>query len=344
MESIRFKGDELSGQIPGRVSIIMAAYNGQKYIADSIRSVIAQTFQDWELIVVDDGSVDGTAEIVRRLQSSDCRIHFIYQSNGKQAKARNTGIRHSSGEFIAFLDQDDMWVDNKLEKQVEVLSATDVDVVFSDGFYFQGDNIFDEANRFSTVDGKFDGDSFFRLSFTINRIPILSAIVRRKSLVRIGLFEEDPQYQNCDDYDLWLRLADAGATFFGMRDVLVRYRLHPDQASNNLIQTLKAEIIILEKYRYNTKLDEGEKQFRLRTKYRELVSALIDDNRTDEAVDYYKLLFARDDRKLKTLVRLFLLRFWPGRYKDWNRQLIRICAGIDHRVIQPIRNIRRLAG
>jgi glycosyltransferase involved in cell wall biosynthesis len=344
MESIRFKEDESSGPVPGRVSIIMPAYNGQKYIAESISSVIAQTYQNWELIVVDDGSVDRTAEIVRSLQTSDRRIHYIYQSNGKQAKARNTGIRHSSGEFIAFLDQDDLWVEKKLEKQVEVLAETDIDVVFSDGFYFPGDNIFYEANRFSTIGGKFDGDSFFRLSFTINRIPILSAIVRRKSLLGVGLFDEDPQYLNCDDYDLWLRLANAGTTFFGMSDLLVRYRIHPDQASKNIIQTHKAEISILEKYRYNTKLDEGEKQLRLRTKYRDLVYALIDGNRTNEAVNYYKLLFARDDRKLKTLVRLFLLRFWPGRYKDWNSQLIRVSAGIDHRVIQPLKNMRRVAG
>lgn len=344
MKSIPFNVPELSGPVPGRVSIIMPAYNGQKYIAESIYSVIAQTYQNWELIVVDDGSVDRTAEIVRCLQISDRRIHYIYQSNGKQAKARNTGIRHSNGEFIAFLDQDDLWVEQKLEKQIEVLAEADIDVVFSDGFCFLGDDVFYEANRFSTLTGKYDGDSFFRLSFIINRIPVLSAMVRRKSLVRVGMFEEDPQYQNCDDYDLWLRLADAGANFFGMSDYLVRYRLHPDQASTNIIQTFKAEISILEKYRYTTKLDEGEKQLRIRTRYRDLVNALIDGNRTNEAVNYYKLLFARDDRKLNTLVRLLILTFWPGRYKDWNSQLIKISADIDHRVIQPIKNIRRVAG
>src|SRR5919106_5413407 len=96
------------------VSVIMPAYNAEKYIAGSIRSVIVQTYSDWELIVVDDGSTDSTATVVQEFVARDPRIKYIFQENGRLGKARNTGIRNSSGPLIAFLDSDDLWVPIKL--------------------------------------------------------------------------------------------------------------------------------------------------------------------------------------------------------------------------------------
>src|SRR5437763_14589481 len=114
------------------VSVIIPAFNAELYIGAAIQSVISQSFQDWDLIVVNDGSTDATPTIVSDFARRDPRIRLINQQNGKLAKARNSGIAAASGEFIAFLDADDVWVPDKLEKQVNAFYAHNVDVVFSD--------------------------------------------------------------------------------------------------------------------------------------------------------------------------------------------------------------------
>src|SRR5262249_21149111 len=163
-----------------------------------------------------------------------------FQPNGKQGKARNRAIRQARGELIAFLDQDDLWMERKLELQLKVLDETSADVIFSDGYIFEGDDVTNEAVTFPTIFGQFDGAEFFNLLFAQNRIPILSALVRKNAIEKVGGLEEDIQYQNCDDYDLWLRMAADGATFYGLNEKLVRYRMHSGQASKNSVQMLKA--------------------------------------------------------------------------------------------------------
>src|SRR6185369_4654551 len=112
------------------VSIIMPAYNAGKYIADSIRSVLAQTYSNWELIVVDDGSTDDTAAIVQDFTKREGRVRYIYQENGRLGKARNTGVRNSQGDLIAFLDSDDLWIETKLELQLRALREQNADLVY----------------------------------------------------------------------------------------------------------------------------------------------------------------------------------------------------------------------
>src|ERR1044072_6081218 len=99
------------------VSIIMPAYNAERYIAASIESVLAQTYSDWELIVVDDGSTDRTATVTQEFVKRDPRIKYIFQENGRLGKARNTGIKNSRGPLIAFLDSDALWIETNLAAQ-----------------------------------------------------------------------------------------------------------------------------------------------------------------------------------------------------------------------------------
>src|ERR1044071_7783966 len=103
------------------VSVIMPAYNAERYIAASVRSVLAQTYQNWELIIVDDGSTDGTAAVAKSFAEADGRVRYVYQPNGRLGNARNTGIRHARGPLIAFLDSDDLWMERKLELQLKAM-------------------------------------------------------------------------------------------------------------------------------------------------------------------------------------------------------------------------------
>src|ERR1051325_4147820 len=123
-----------------RVSIIMPAYNAGRYVEEAIRSVVGQSYADWELIVVDDGSTDETANIVRAYTATDNRVRYLHQENGRQGKARNTGVANSTGSLVAFLDADDLWLSEKLELQVHALQEMEADLVYSAGFVFvEGD-------------------------------------------------------------------------------------------------------------------------------------------------------------------------------------------------------------
>jgi teichuronic acid biosynthesis glycosyltransferase TuaG len=208
------------------VSVIMPAFNSERYIAQAIRTVIAQTVENWELIVVDDGSMDGTAAVVAQFVKQDSRVKYVYQKNAGLGNARNTAFRHSSGDLIAFLDSDDLWLSNKLQLQIDAMTREEVDVVYTNGFIFAGDNIADESTTFPIIPGQRTGPEMLNELLIRNSIPVLSVMARRRVLEDAGGFNEDVRGRGCEDYDLWLRLARQGATFFGLDEKLVRYRRH----------------------------------------------------------------------------------------------------------------------
>ena len=114
------------------ISVIIPAYNCSKLIPNAIESVLGQTYSNLELIVVDDGSTDNTAEIILNYKNYNNNMKYIYQNNGGVSKARNTGIKQSVGEYIAFLDADDIWDKNKLEIQMKVINnCKNIDMIFS---------------------------------------------------------------------------------------------------------------------------------------------------------------------------------------------------------------------
>jgi len=237
------------------VSIIMPAFNTEKYISESIQSVSAQTYQRWELIIVDDGSTDGTAEIARWFAASDSRIRCLFQMNQRQAKARNVGNKQAEGELVAFLDSDDLWMREKLELQVRALQENVADLVFSDGFIFQDNNVVDESSTHSTPVGGFDGAEMVATLMPVNRIPMSSVLMRRRVLEEVGGFDESPRYHGCEDYDLWLTIARRGYRFYGMGEWLVRYRVHSGSTSRQTAAMLRSEVAVVEKHQRHTEED-----------------------------------------------------------------------------------------
>src|SRR5437588_4956546 len=206
------------------ISVIMPAFNAAQHIRQSIQSVLEQTFDDWDLIVVDDGSTDETASVVASFR--DSRIRCIRRENGGQAAARNTGITSTHGEFIAFLDADDLWLLEKLDRQLDVARRTRADVVYCDGYVFFDSCNDERSDYFAFVPGLKGWSTMKTLLYQYNRIATLSAMVKRNVIESVGLFDESRLFQNCEDYELWLRLARAGKTLYGMSDKLMRYPRH----------------------------------------------------------------------------------------------------------------------
>jgi glycosyltransferase involved in cell wall biosynthesis len=183
-----------------RVSVVMAAYNYGQYIAQAIQSVIDQTFTDWELIVVDDGSTDDTCEVVQQFLS-DSRIHYHRQENRGQPQAKNEGIKLSRGSLVAFLDADDAWLPTKLEKQI-ILFRQDpnLGVAYTSLYFMDPTGMIMFREKREMVRGDVLQKTLIR-----NVSPFCSSIVRREVFDDVGLFDESIPL--AIDYELWLRVA-----------------------------------------------------------------------------------------------------------------------------------------
>jgi teichuronic acid biosynthesis glycosyltransferase TuaG len=208
----------------------MPAYNAEKYIAEAIHSIIQQTYTSWELIVVDDGSVDKTASIIKDLAVNDKRIIYIYQENGSQGKARNNGISHARGEYIAFLDADDCWVPEKLNLQVDIMRKNKIDLTFSDAYVFEDKPLF--GKKLDVTAGYYKGEEAVHQFLFCNYIPILTVLVSKTAIDKVNGFSEKNDIQNAEDYHLWIRMLINGASFLGIDSSLAHYRIHQSSATS----------------------------------------------------------------------------------------------------------------
>jgi glycosyltransferase involved in cell wall biosynthesis len=210
------------------VSVIMPAFNVEAYISEAIHSVIRQTYPHWELIVVDDGSTDKTREIVDGYMREDPRIRYIHQKNSGPAAARNRGIQASRGRYIAFLDSDDIWYLDKLEKQMDFLSSHPGYVVYGGRNYIRkGGSGFKESGQIRLFKN-FDSirENFEYILFHPN-LTITSTVLFEKSLLdKTGYFDESLHI--CEDDHLFIRMA--ALSYFHALNEPVDYRRKHDES------------------------------------------------------------------------------------------------------------------
>jgi glycosyltransferase involved in cell wall biosynthesis len=189
----------------GFISVIMPAYNCEKYIIDAIESVLAQTYKNFEIIVIDDGSTDNTREVLRKYIENGT-IRYTYQKNAGVSTARNTGIRQAEGDLIAFLDSDDLWLNHKLQVQSDLFKKYPaVDCL-------GGDLIgIDESYEYSdTEEMKIDKIEYETMIIQ-NKLRTSTVMVKKEILPKSGLFDEGLTY--AEDRDLWLRISKAGSCY-----------------------------------------------------------------------------------------------------------------------------------
>lgn len=218
-------------------SVIIAAYNAEKYIAQAIESVLAQSYPCVECIVVDDGSTDRTAEIVARYGD---RVRYLHQANAERSAARNNGMARATGQYLSFLDADDLLVPEKLAEQVAFLEAhPEFDVVYSRVAYFNEA----DGSGFSAQRRTPTGDILPELLYS-NFITIHSPLIRRAAVQRTEGF--DPARNRFEDWDFFLRLGLAGARF-GFQDLLhAKVRLHPENTISDRVKMFEAKFRVAE--------------------------------------------------------------------------------------------------
>jgi glycosyltransferase involved in cell wall biosynthesis len=217
------------GSANPRVSIIMPVWNRAQLIEHSVRSALQQSFRDFELIVVDDGSTDDSA--ARALASGDPRVLVQRQPHsGRPAVARNAGVRSARGEYLAFLDSDDLWVSDKLERQVRCLDQRpDAAMVYGLASLFDGRR---ERGVCGPKVARVPESIFQLLLFDGNFIQASTVLLRRDVCVRLGGFGEAAALRAVEDFELWLRVTREHPALFLPR-VLARYRVHAGGLSSD---------------------------------------------------------------------------------------------------------------
>lgn len=200
------------------VSVVIPTYNCPEFLKAAVESVLAQTFTEIEVVVVDDGSTDNTAELVREF---DNRVKYVYQNNAGTAAARNTGIRNSNGSIIAFLDHDDLWLPEKLERELPVLQSND-----KIGLVFCGRQFFNTYTNEITSTHPAEAELGVHEFLAHSTIALQSAIVPRAVFDDVGLFDE--QLLGTDDWEMTIRIA-AKYRVVGVADILISIRGHAGQ-------------------------------------------------------------------------------------------------------------------
>ena len=201
------------------VSVVMPVYNTEAYIADSIDSILGQTFVDWELICVDDGSSDGSLGILRRYEGADLRVRVITRPNTGVARARNDGMDVAAGRYIAVMDSDDVALPERLRRQVDYMESNPECVCLGAAVKVVGPDLMPIADEYKALDHEtLDCQTLAGWGDAI-RHPV--AMYRTKAIRAIGGYCED--YLNNEDIDLHLRLAEVGR-IANLPDILLLYR------------------------------------------------------------------------------------------------------------------------
>jgi glycosyltransferase involved in cell wall biosynthesis len=208
-----------------KVTVVIPAYNAMDYLAETMETALGQTFTDFEVLVVNDGSTDNTPEWVLGITKTDKRVRMVSQENKGLAGARNTGVIHAKGEYIAFLDADDLWEPTKLEKQVRCLDESS-----EVGLVYTWTALADKDGRSTgrVITSNAEGNVWQQLT-ELNIVGCGSTpLIRRRCFDELGLFYE--AVTPSDDWDMWLRIAKK-FSFKVIKEPLIRYRQHRNNSS-----------------------------------------------------------------------------------------------------------------
>jgi glycosyltransferase involved in cell wall biosynthesis len=223
------------------VSVIIPAYNAARTLETTVQSVYGQSLQDFEIVIVDDGSKDNTLEVAQRIAASDSRIKVVAQPNSGAAAARNTGIKAAGGEYVAFLDADDLWLPQKLERQIALLNSEKEAAAVQTGAYYVNDDLEVLSVRPCVIPKDVLLETLLFRSFPALMSTLL---VERSAFDKIGLL--NTKLVILEDWELAIRLSRF-CNLKSIEEPLALYRNYPGNRSRDLSIHIKPGQIILEK-------------------------------------------------------------------------------------------------
>jgi len=313
------------------ISIITPVYNVEKFIVETIESVIKQTYTNWELILIDDGSTDNSSEICKQYAVKDKRIKYIYKTNSGQAAARNLGIKNAKGEYITFLDSDDLYFKDKLKQHCIDLKTNPANFYYGAGLMLFEDRIDNKIEKYSWYYGKHSGSEFFKILYHSCSVNINTVFVKKVLFDLVGLFDESPLLRGTEDWDLWLRIAKNVKSIYGNPNPKVYYRIHSNgihfQRANMLIGKWK----IYEKYDSDKNIHQLIRKREYRYVFRELMNNLQKEKRENEIKGSFYAYQKKDPFSFVALKQKALIHILPIKAFMWisNKLIYRIGYRIE---------------
>lgn len=223
-------------------TVVIPTYNYAHYLKKSLASLISQTYPNWEAIVVNNFSTDDTEAVVA--QFNDPRIKLVnFKNNGVIAASRNEGIVRAKGEYVAFLDSDDYWYDNKLEACLKFMKETNIE------FICNGEHLYDNGKIVATwLHSSQKKVSFLKLLLFGNRIGTSAVVVKKTILDDVGSFSIDAKINTAEDFDLWLRILKKGYQFSFVNEVLGGHLQHVASQSLAVQKNFNAVKTVVDKH------------------------------------------------------------------------------------------------
>jgi glycosyltransferase involved in cell wall biosynthesis len=246
------KTEKMKAPAP-KVSVIIPAYNVADYIAETLDSILAQTFKDFEVLVINDGSPD-TEKFEKVIAPYFGKILYLKQPNSGAASARNTGIRIAQGEILAFLDGDDIWLPSYLEKQVAFLQETGSEMVYCDAYLFGDKTKYKTFMEQAPSHGKVSTVSLLRGD---SHVITSGTMVMREKVLDVGMFDTQAPKRG-EDFNLWFHLLKTGKKVSYQKDVLLKYRLRSGSLTGDSISVAARSMHVLEEIRRKYDLNAEE--------------------------------------------------------------------------------------
>ena len=293
------------------VSVVIPAYNVERYLAEALDSVRAQSLTNWEALVVNDGSTDETLAIARRYAELDSRILVIDQENQGVSAARNAAIEASRAEAIAFLDGDDLWHRDKLEIQLTCMREREVDIVSCSFAECDPEGALLPTGESGPL-GEFESEEFFRLCYSYFFLLPSAVMVRSEALRRLGGF--DSSLRAHEDFEMWLRLASGGCRLAALPDILLTYRRHPESLTYQALFEPAAQM--LPRYSTSPWLSEAERPKPYRIHFRNCFTYLGRLDQTHRAKSMFDHYYPFDSANLASRVMKLLRHLFPT-YLFW---------------------------
>ncbi len=296
----------------GKVSVIIPAYQASGLILETLDSIANQTYTNWEVVVVEDGTNDGTEKIVSEFASKHPkhRVQFVrHEKNRGVGPSRNTAMENAQGDYLAFLDSDDIWQSLYLETMVNALEASKTDIAYS------AVQFFDHHTKEKLIQWgptQEDLQVFPEGLFERNFIAPSGAVIRKEVVKRVGGFDVDPLIQSCEDHDYWLRCLDKGLRFQFVPETYSWYRKnHGNQATDNFSKILERDLRVLHKHKKLGSISNKTRRHAIANLYTRLAN---EQKKTDTFKAIRSIILAWKEepleirsirRTLSTLLRLF---------------------------------------
>lgn len=292
------------------VSVITPAFNAESFILETIESVRAQTYENWELIICDDGSTDGTIGVIKSV--SDSRIHVIEGGHrGMPAVARNRSLQVATGEFFAFLDADDLWLPIKLEKQLQFLDQhKKCGLVFSQFITIDKSSNMVSNKPLPELSLYPELGNYFQTIAKNNLICNSSVMIRSEVYKVLGDLNESAEHRGTEDFEYWLRVASQFEIGY-VEDALVKYRLHGGGISRNILTMRKGAYLAVQRM---VGREDGSMQAPLSSRAFDwaLAALLLDDK---EHQDFVKPFLEEVDLSVKQKIVLKITHMIPAKLR-----------------------------